>query len=153
VIPLALRASRDSVVSNLNTAEQAEHGMADEPGSKTTGNVPKAETRSSSDPGQLSVDDRGNITWEWKDQGDLLADDELGAAERVRALVDPRLAITDDDGDLSDPLKVNPKSLKTGYNPYNSGALGKQAWKKNKDLRELSKWIELKKKTATKDET
>ena len=127
--------------------------MADEPGNKTTRNAPRAETRSGSDPGQLSVDDRGNITWEWKDQGDLLADDELGAAERVRALVDPRLAVTDDDEDPSNPLKVNPKGLKTGYNPYNSGALGKQSWKKNKDLRELSKWIELKKNTAAKYKT
>ena len=49
--------------------------------------------------------------------------------------------------------RSNPKGLKTGYNPYNSGALGKQSWKKNKDLRELSKWIELKKKTAAKDKT
>ena len=37
----------------------------------------------------MGLDDRGNVTWEWKDQGDLLADDTLGAAERVRALVDP----------------------------------------------------------------
>jgi hypothetical protein len=127
--------------------------MADEPGSKTTRNVPKVESPSGSDPGGLSVDDRGNITWEWKDQGDLLADDELGAAERVRALVDPRLAVSDDDDDPSNPLKSNPKGLKSGYNPYNSGALGKQSWKKNKDLRELSKWIELRKKTAAKNET
>lgn len=127
--------------------------MADEPGNKSTRNAPRAETRSGGEPGQLNVDDRGNITWEWKDQGDLLADDELGAAERVRALVDPRLTVTDEDEDPSNPLTVNTKGLKVGYNPYNSGSLGKQSWKKNKDLRELSKWIELKKKTAAKDAT
>jgi hypothetical protein len=126
--------------------------MADKPGSKTTGGSPKPTTGAGSDPGRLTSDDRGNVTWEWKDEGELLADDTLGAADRVRALVDPRLQVTDDD-DPTNPLKSNPKGLKIGYNPYNSGALGKRSWKKKKNLRELSKWIELKKKTATKDET
>jgi hypothetical protein len=126
--------------------------MADKPGSKPTSSDPKAVAPKGSEAGTMGLDDRGNVTWEWKDQGDLLADDTLGAAERVRALVDPRLKVTDDD-DPGNPIKSNPKGLKSGYNPYNSGALGKQTWKKKKNLRELSKWIELKKKTATKDET
>jgi hypothetical protein len=100
------------------------------------------------DAGRLGMDDRGNVTWEWKDEGDLLADDTLGAAERVRALVDPSLQVNDDDDDPLNPLQRNPKGLKTGYNPYNSGALGKQAWKKKKNLKELSKWIELRKKVS-----
>jgi hypothetical protein len=127
--------------------------MADKPGTKTTGGSPKPATGGGSEPGRISTDDRGNATWEWKDEGDLLADDTLGAAERVRALVDPSLKVTDDDDDPGNPIKSNPKGLKTGYNPYNSGALGKQSWKKKKNLRELSKWIALKKKTATKEET
>jgi len=40
--------------------------------------------------------------------------------------------------------------LTSGYNPYNSGALGKQSFKKKKNLKELSKWIELRKKAAEK---
>jgi hypothetical protein len=100
------------------------------------------------EPGRLGIDDRGNVTWEWTDQEDLLADDTLGAAERVRALVDPRLQIKDDDDDPLSPVQSNPKGLKTGYNPYNSGALGKQSWKKKKNLRELSKWIDLRKKMS-----
>jgi hypothetical protein len=100
--------------------------------------------------GHLGKDDLGNVTWEWKNEGDLLADDSLGGAERLRALVDPSLQVKDDDDDPLNPLRSNPKGLKSGYNPYNSGALGKQAWKKKKDLRELSKWIELRKKVATK---
>ena len=126
--------------------------MADKPGSKSTSSTPKPPAQQGTDAGTMGLDDRGNVTWEWKDQGDLLADDTLGAAERVRALVDPRLKVTDDD-DPGNPIKSNPKGLKSGYNPYNSGALGKQTWKKKRNLRELSKWIELKKKTATKDET
>jgi hypothetical protein len=102
------------------------------------------------DAGRLEQDDRGNVTWQWSDDRDLLADDTLGAAERVRALVDPKLDVVDEAP--SNSIQSNPKGLKTGYNPYNSGALGKQSWKKKKDLRELSKWIELKKKMANKPE-
>ena len=106
-----------------------------------------------SDPGRLGMDDRGNVTWEWnEEEPDLVADDTLGAAERVRALIDPRLRVKDDDDDPLSPIQSNPKGLKTGYNPYNSGALGKQRWKKKKSLKELSKWIELRKKVADKKE-
>jgi hypothetical protein len=108
----------------------------------------KSPTPGSTDaePGHLGIDDRGNVTWEWADEGDLLADDTLGAAERVRALVDPKLQIRDDEDNPLSPAQSNAKGLKSGYNPYNSGALGKQSWKKKKNLRELSKWIELRKK-------
>jgi hypothetical protein len=101
------------------------------------------------EPGRLDVDDRGNVTWHWSDDTDLQADDTLGAAERMRALVDPKLNVVDEENPLS-PIQSNPKGLKSGYNPYNSGALGKQSWKKKKDLRELSKWIELRKKVGGK---
>lgn len=97
-------------------------------------------------PGRLGVDDRGNVTWEWRDDDELLADDDLGTMQRMHALVDPRLEIKDDEDDPLKPARSNPKGLKQGYNPYNSGALGKQRWRKKKNLRELSKWIELRKK-------
>jgi hypothetical protein len=111
---------------------------------------PPAPGSADSEPGRLGIDDRGNVTWEWSDKGDLTADDTLGDAERVRALVDPRLQVADDADDPTSPVQSNPKGLKSGYNPYNSGALGKQSWKKKKNLRELSKWIELRKTLAEK---
>jgi hypothetical protein len=123
--------------------------MAEKPGDKPVPKAPKPDD-TSSEPGRLGVDDRGNVTWEWKDERDLLAEDTLGAAERVRALVDPRLDVVDEDDAPDNPMTVHTKRLKTGYNPYNSGALGKQSWKKKKDLKELSKWIELRKKVAEK---
>ncbi|HWJ05148.1 MAG TPA: hypothetical protein VNS57_05095 [Steroidobacteraceae bacterium] len=99
------------------------------------------------EPGRLERDDRGNVTWQWSEQDtDLTADDTFGAAQRIRALVDPSLKIKEDEPDPLSPIQVNHKGLKQGYNPYNSGALGKQSWKKKKDLRKLSEWIELKKK-------
>lgn len=110
----------------------------------------KAPTAPEADSGRLGVDDRGNVTWEWKKETDLLADDTLGGAERMRALVDPSMEVKDDDDDPLNPIRSNPKGLKSGYNPYNSGALGKQSWKKKKDLKELSKWIELRRKMSEK---
>jgi hypothetical protein len=41
---------------------------------------------------------------------------------------------------LSDTAK-----LKRGYNPYHSGHLVKKRWKKKRDMRKLSKWIEARK--------
>ena len=99
-----------------------------------------------SKPGRLEVDDRGNVSFQWADDETLQADDTLGAAERLRALVDPGLDVEEEKDDPLRPAQSNSKGLKTGYNPYNSGALGKQSWKKKKDLRQLSKWIELRKK-------
>jgi hypothetical protein len=124
--------------------------MADKPGIKPAGRAPAPK---SGEAGHLGTDDRGNVTWQWSEvDEDLLADDEIGATARVRALVDPSLEIKEDDGDPSNPLKSNPRGLKSGYNPYNSGALGKATWNKKKNLKELSKWIELRKKMAGKKE-
>ena len=84
---------------------------------------------------------------------DLLVEAKKRAAERrttIRALVDPTLKVEDDDLSGNNPVKSNPKGLTKGYNPYNSGALGKAEWKKKKNLHELSKWIELRKKMQQK---
>ena len=116
--------------------------MADET-SKPAGKPP-ASSAPKDEPGRIEVDDRGNITWQWTDN-ELLADDTLGAAERIRALVDPRLKVEETPEEIA-----SVKGLKTGYNPYQSGPLGKREWKKKKNLRELSKWIELRKKLENK---
>jgi hypothetical protein len=116
---------------------------------KPRGKAPQQPAKTD-DAGRLGKDDRGNVGWQWNEaEPDLVADDDLGTLERMRALDDPSLAMKDDDDPLS-PIQSNPKGLKSGYNPYNSGALGKQSWKKKKNLRELSQWIELRKKMADK---
>jgi hypothetical protein len=97
-------------------------------------------------PGQLGVDDRGNVTWTWKQDEALLADDTLGAAERVRALLDPKLGIDVEEPEPSAHDPRNTKGLVQGYDPYQSGVLGKAEWKKKRDLRALSAWVEVKKK-------
>jgi hypothetical protein len=113
---------------------------------KPPGKSPDKDRFDTTGAGKVGQDDRGNMTWEWSDEDNLQADDTLGAAERIRALVDPTLAVEEDELGGNSPVKSNPKGLKKGYNPYNSGALGKGEWKKKKNLRELSKWIEIKKK-------
>lgn len=42
--------------------------------------------------------------------------------------------------------------LRVGYNPYHSGHLVKTRWKKKRDMRKLSKWIEARK-LATSDDS
>lgn len=119
--------------------------MADKPPGKKPPPSP-AGADDSDEPGRLEMDDRGNVTWHWSNDENLQADDTLGAAERIRALVNPDLDVQEEPSDPLSPVQNNTKGLKTGYNPYNSGALGKQSWKKKKDLRKLSEWIELRKK-------
>jgi hypothetical protein len=109
--------------------------------------------------GQLTLDDRGNISWEWaSDDPELLADDVVGNTARLRALAPRDLELADEDisavnRDLAaqkgQPIPVR-KAQRTGYNPYDSGEPTKQTWKKKRDLRELSKWIKLKKRMRNK---
>jgi hypothetical protein len=116
--------------------------MAAKPRGKTSA------SNAGSEPGHLGVDDRGNVTWDWSKDEELLADTSLGAIERVRALVPPSLQIKDEDDDARNPMRGNAKGLKRGYNPYNSGVLGKKRWKKNKDLKQLSRWLDLRNKVS-----
>ena len=119
--------------------------MAEKPRAKPAGKPP-ADSKDN-EPGRVAEDDRGNMNWQWSDEDrDLLADDDLGKAERLRALNDPKLDFGDEPENPNAPVQNNAKGLKSGYNPYNSGALGKASWKKKKDLRRLSEWIELRKK-------
>ena len=118
---------------------------------KPRGKQPADKDRKES--GRLGEDDRGNVTWQWsEDDGDLLADDEVGKLERIRALQDPSLELADEPEKMNAPPKANPRGLKDGYNPYESGQLGKAEWKKKRNLKQLSEWIELKKKLGNKDE-
>jgi hypothetical protein len=117
---------------------------------KPPGKAPQPDRFEKTGAGKLGQDDRGNMTWEWAPDEELQADDTLGAAERIRALVDPMLKIEEEDLGGNSPVRSNPKGLTKGYNPYDSGALGKQEWKKKKNLHELSKWIETRKRVQEK---
>lgn len=102
-------------------------------------------------PGQLGRDDRGNITWQWKQDEGLLADDTAGAAARVQALLDPNLDIQEDEPTEQDPRNIT--GLMKGYDPYQSGVLGTKERKKKRDLHALSRWVEARKKFGGKPPT
>jgi len=96
-------------------------------------------------PGQIAFDDRGNAVYEWQDQA-LNEDGEAGERARKQALAHPGLALVDDEQPANAPIRNNPKGLRNGYNPYESGLLARKGTSKKRDLRELSKWMEAKKK-------
>jgi len=124
--------------------------MAEKPRDKPAGKPP-ADSKDN-EPGRVAPDERGNMGWQWtEDDTDLLADSEFGKIERLRALHDPKLDLVEDPNPAKS-VRNNPKGLKTGYNPYDSGTLSKESYKKKKDLRQLSKWIELRKKVTKKDD-
>jgi hypothetical protein len=97
--------------------------------------------------GQIAFDERGNAIYEWRD--DLHVDGEDGEKARRRALAHPGLSIVDEEPNANAPIRNNHKGVRLGYNPYESGLLKKQH-KKKTDLRELSKWMELKRKAQAK---
>jgi hypothetical protein len=96
-------------------------------------------------PGRVGFDDLGNAQFQW-DQT-LLGEGAEQDTRRERALTIANLVLVDDEPPPdARSIGVNKKGLRLGYNPYDSGRLEKQQWKKPRDLRALSKWIESQKK-------
>jgi hypothetical protein len=100
-------------------------------------------------PGRIAFDERGNAIYAWNED-QLSLEGEEGERARRKALDHPDLAMVDDEPVVNAPIQNNIEGLKLGYNPYESGLLAqKQGAKKKTDLRELSKWLEMKKRVAT----
>lgn len=102
-------------------------------------------------PGTISFDPRGNPVYEWN-TGELSADGETGERARRKALEFHGLSLVDEQAPKDAPIRQNPKGLRVGYDPYESGMLAKTGAKKKTDLRELSKWVEMKRKLEKKRE-
>jgi hypothetical protein len=96
-------------------------------------------------PGTVGFDARGNAVYEWSDES-LTEDSERAERARSKALQYHGLAIAEDDPPPNAPIQHNAKGLRVGYNPYESGLLVKKERNRKKDLRELSKWVEMKRK-------
>jgi hypothetical protein len=100
-------------------------------------------------PGRIAFDERGNAVYEWNDES-LSEDGEAGERARRKALDHPGLSMAEEDHGNNAPIQNNAKGKRLGYNPYESGLLPGKTAAKKRDLRELSKWIELKKRVADK---
>jgi hypothetical protein len=97
--------------------------------------------------GRVKFDDRGNAVWEWS-----LSTGAFGhevSTERLQKLEHPALSIADDAPTPFETVRANPLGTKKGYDPYDSGKLGKApAPPRKKDLRRLSEFLKLKKQAA-----
>ena len=101
--------------------------------------------------GRVKFDDRGNAVWEWQ-----LTTGAFGvevSTQRLQKLEHPALSIADDGTTPFETVRSNPLGTKKGYDPYDSGRLGKKPPPAKKDLRKLGEWLKLKKQAeANKDE-
>jgi hypothetical protein len=109
---------------------------------------PKADAKST---GRVKFDEKGNAVWEWQ-----IATGAFGrevSTQRLQKLEHPALSIADE-GTRPNAVRSNPMGTKKGYDPYDSGKLGKPpAPPQKKDLRKLSEWLKLKKQAdGNKDE-
>jgi hypothetical protein len=99
-------------------------------------------------PGDVGFDDLGNALYQWKDDR-MMEEGDVADQRRQRALSVANLVLVDDEPppDIK-TITANKKGLRVGYNPYDSGQLKKEAWKKPRDLRALSQWIEAQKRAG-----
>ena len=84
--------------------------------------------------GRVEYDDRGNAVWQWK----------LDSEQPPAYLDCSGLAVADDAPSTGGMAQLNRQASRLGYDPYATGLIEKNARRKPRDLRELSKWIELK---------
>jgi hypothetical protein len=98
--------------------------------------------------GRVQFDERGTAVWEWS-----IATGAFGrevTTQRLQKLEHPALSLADDAPTPQKTVRPNPLGTKTGYNPYDSGKLGKAPPPAKKDLRKLSDWLKLKKQAESK---
>jgi hypothetical protein len=100
--------------------------------------------------GRVQFDDRGNAIWEWAVSTGAFGREV--STERLKKLENPGLSLADDAPTPFDKVKPNPQGVVKGYNPYDSGKLGRAGAPppKKKDLRKLSDWLKLKKQAGNK---
>ncbi|HEY3851227.1 MAG TPA: hypothetical protein VGL87_09670 [Steroidobacteraceae bacterium] len=108
--------------------------------------VPSSDEKRS---GRVKFDDRGNAVWEWS-----VATGAFGrevSTDRLRKLENDALSLAEDAPTPLGRVQSNPLGTAKGYNPYDSGKLGKtREPPKKTDLRKLGDWLKLKKQAADK---
>lgn len=101
--------------------------------------------------GRVKFDERGNAVWEWQVTTGAFGVEV--STQRLQKLEHPALSLADDSPTPFETVRANPLGTKKGYDPYDSGKLGKKPPPAKKDLRRLSEWLKLKKQAeSNKDE-
>jgi hypothetical protein len=101
--------------------------------------------------GRVKFDERGNAVWEWQVTTGAFGTEV--STQRLQKLEHPALSIADDAPTPFETVRANPLGTKKGYDPYDSGRLGKKPPPAKKDLRRLSESLKLKKQAeSNKDE-
>ena len=101
--------------------------------------------------GRVKFDERGNAVWEWQVETGAFGAEV--STQRLQKLEHPALSIADDAPTPFETVRSNPLGTKKGYDPYDSGKLGKKPAPVKKDLRRLSESLKLKKQAeSNKDE-
>jgi hypothetical protein len=114
------------------------------PGSNGPAESPHDPDGTSKSTGRVKFDDRGNAIWEWQVTTGAFSPEV--STQRLQRLEHPALSIADDAPTPFETVRSNPLGTKKGYDPYDSGKLGKTpAPPRKKDLRKLSEWLKLKK--------
>jgi hypothetical protein len=111
--------------------------------------VPATTFTPKKESGRVQFDERGNAIWEWAVSTGAFGREV--STERLKKLENPGLSLAEDAPTPFDKVKPNPQGVVKGYNPYDSGKLGRNGPPpKKKDLRKLSDWLQLKKQAGTK---
>ncbi len=110
--------------------------------------APAAPAAARKKSGRVKFDARGNAVWEW-----AVATGAFGrevSTERMKTLENEALSLAEDAPTPFDLVQPNPLGTVKGYNPYDSGKLGRtqQQPPKKTDLRKLGDWLKLKKQVA-----
>ncbi|HMK85328.1 MAG TPA: hypothetical protein VK437_05155 [Steroidobacteraceae bacterium] len=101
--------------------------------------------------GRVNFDERGNAVWEWSISTGAFGRDV--STERLQKLENPSLSLADEAPISQQGVRANPTGTVKGYDPYDSGRLGKSKPEapRKKDLKKLSEWLKLKKQAADND--
>ena len=102
---------------------------------------------SRNETGRVKFDERGNAVWEWSVSTGAFGREV--STQRLKKLEHPALSLAEDAPTPLELVKPNPQGTVKGYNPYESGQLGKKQPPRKKDLKRLSEWLALKKQAAT----
>ena len=132
------------------SAEHSKSSPQPAPDDDAKGAAPDTKSDAKS-TGRVRFDAKGNAVWEWAVATGAFTREI--STQRLQKLEHPALSLADDAPTPLDTVRPNPLGAKKGYDPYDSGKLGKRAPPVKKDLRKLSEFLKLKKQAANnKDE-